>query len=216
MAILEPLKVTITNLAKDHHEYITLPNKPRDESMGSHPVPFTSVIYIDSSDFREDEDPNFFRLTPGKTVGLLHVPFPITATSVIKDSNGKIVEVQAVYENSPDFKVKPKTYIQWIAESAKDSSPVEIEIRNYSQLFKHSNPFDKKLVPDGWLSDINPNSLEIITTAIAEVGIRSCKIEDKYQFLRIGYYCVDKDSDIPSGKFVLNRTVSLKEDSKKE
>ncbi|KAJ3331045.1 hypothetical protein HDU76_004212 [Blyttiomyces sp. JEL0837] len=213
MAVLEPLKVTLTNLKEDYHEYITLPNKPRDESFGEHKVPFTRTIYIDRSDFREEDDPNFFRLALNKTVGLLNIPFPIRAKEIVKDNSGNIIEVKATYETGD--KSKPKAYIQWVAESAKDKSPVKMEVRNYSNLFHHSNPMDKTLVPGGWLSDINRDSLQVISNAYAEVGLFAAKVEDKFQFLRLGYYCVDQDSKIDEGKYVLNRTVTLKEDAGK-
>ncbi|KAJ3106864.1 hypothetical protein HK100_003670 [Physocladia obscura] len=213
MVVMEPLKVTITNLHEDHLEYITVQNKPRDDSMGTHVVPFTRTVYIDASDFRENDDPEFFRLILGKSVGLLNVSRPIIARQVVKDASGKIIEIKAEIEES--LKTKPKAYIQWVAESKKDNSPVNVEIRNYSNLFLHPNPMDKKLVPGGWLSDINPNSL-VVVNALAEVGVKTSKVEDKYQFVRLGYYCVDLDSDVAEGKYVFNRTVSLKEDSGKQ
>ncbi|KAJ3400506.1 hypothetical protein HDV05_001065 [Chytridiales sp. JEL 0842] len=213
MAILEPLKVTIINLPEDHHEYITVANKPRDDSMGTHKVPFTRTVYIDACDFREVDDPNFYRLAPGKTVGLLNVPYPITAKEVVKNAAGQVIEIKAFYEKGTS--AKAKTYIQYVADSPKDKSPVSIEVRNYSNLFLHPNPMDKKEVPGGWLSDINPKSLEVIKTAYAEVGIKTAKVNDKFQFVRLGYYTVDQSSDPASGKFVMNRTVSLKEDAGK-
>jgi len=215
MTIMDPLKVVITNLADDFVQEITVPNKPRDESMGSHKVPFTKTIYIDRSDFREQDDPNYYRLAPNKTVGLLYVEHPITCTEVIKDGEGNIVEIRAKYEDQNAR--KPKTFIQWVAESPKHNSPVEIEVREYSNLFLHENPMDSTAVPGGWLSDINPNSLTVVPKAFAEVGINNCKVEDKFQFVRVGYFCVDSDSKLDSNpkKIVVNRTVTLKEDSNK-
>ncbi|KAJ3108430.1 hypothetical protein HDU97_001137 [Phlyctochytrium planicorne] len=212
MAILDPIKVTLANLKESHHEYLTLPNKPRDDSMGSHKVPFTRTIYIDASDFREDSDPNFFRLTLGESVGLLYVPFTIRAEKVIKDANGKVVEIIARYENDLKTAAKPKTYIQWVADSPKDKSPVNVEVRMYDNLFLHPNPSDKSVVPGGFLSDINPKSL-VVFNGLVEVGINTAKVEDKFQFVRVGYFCVDKDSDLKNGKIVVNKTVSLKEDA---
>ncbi|KAJ3204125.1 hypothetical protein HDU67_009770, partial [Dinochytrium kinnereticum] len=215
MAIMDPVKVTLTNLPEDFIEYITVPNKPRDDAMGSHKVPFTRVLYIDASDFKEESDPNFFRLTLGQSVGLLYVPFPIKALEVVKGPGGKIVEIKAKYLNDSKTPVKTKTYIQWVAESPKDKSPVSVEVRMYEHLFLHPNPMDKNLVPGGWLSDINPNSLSTVN-ALLEVGVLDAKVEDKFQFVRVGYFCVDKDSDLGDGKIVVNRTVSLKEDSGKQ
>ncbi|KAI9104741.1 tRNA synthetases class I, catalytic domain-containing protein [Phlyctochytrium arcticum] len=216
MLILEPLKITITNLPEDHFEEITLPNKPRDDSMGTHVVPFTRTVYIDRSDFREQDDPNFYRLAPGKTVGLLNVAHPITATDIIKDAAGHVVEVKARYENGPEGTKKPKTYIHWIAESPKHNSPAKVEVRLYSNLFLHENPQSEKEVPGGWLSDINPESLVVVPEAFAEVGINALNVEDKFQAVRTGYFCVDKDSDVKSKRYVLNRTVKLREDSSKD
>ncbi|KAJ1553575.1 hypothetical protein HK096_007321 [Nowakowskiella sp. JEL0078] len=212
MAVLEPLKVTLTNLPASHIEEIEVQNKPRDESMGSHKVPFTNTVYIDRSDFRENDDPNFFRLAIGKSVGLLNVSWPITATGVKRDAQGHIIEVLATYD--VDASKKPKTYIQWVAQSSKHNSPVKVTVNQYDRLFLHEDPMDEKAVPKGWLSDVNPKSLSVIE-AYVEVGIRTAKVEDKFQFLRVGYFCVDKDSDIKNGKFLINSTVSLKEDSKK-
>lgn len=216
MAVLDPLRVTITNLRYGHVEEIVVPNKPRDDSMGSRSLPFSKVIYIDASDFREvDDDPNFYRLAPGKVVGLLHVPHPITCQEIIKDSTGKILEIKALLLNDPDHKPKkPKTYIQWVGESARHLSPVTLEARLYSNLFMHSDPDNKDLVPGGWLSDLNPNSL-VVKKSMVDIGIYSAKPEDKFQFLRLGYFCIDKDSDFSKNKIVVNQTVSLKEDNKK-
>ncbi|KAJ3110440.1 hypothetical protein HDU96_006616 [Phlyctochytrium bullatum] len=214
MALLEPVKVTITNLPDNHLEYIELQNNPKDKSMGSHKVPFTKTLYIDASDFKEEADQNFFRLTKTQAVGLLNVPHPISVESVVKDASGKVTELKVKYHNTGPS-IKPKTYIQWIAHSPKDKSPVNVEIRMYENLFLHPNPFDKTLVPGGWMSDINPNSLSIVS-GMAEVGLLSAKMEEKFQFVRIGYFCVDKLSDLKKGKIVVNRTVSLKEDSGKQ
>ncbi|KAI9032095.1 tRNA synthetases class I, catalytic domain-containing protein [Hyaloraphidium curvatum] len=241
MVVLEPVKIVLTNLPEDYLEEITVANKPRDESMGTHVVPFTRTIYIDASDFREADEPNYFRLAPGKTIGLLNVPFPITATGFTKDpATGKVAEVHAVYENAGSAK-KPKTYIQWVAESAKHSSPVKIEVREYSNLFAVDMEEDEGKAEEGegaaepasavaesvasagseqppvpaWLKAMNPDSLKVYPSAYAEVGVKGAKVEDKFQFLRLGYFCVDKDSDVEKGKLVFNLTCSLKEDSKK-
>jgi glutaminyl-tRNA synthetase len=212
MVVLRPLKVILTNLPESHREEVVVPNNPRDKGMGDRKCPFTRVIYIDASDFREAADADFYRLSLGGSVGLLNLSHPIVAESVVKDPiTGAVIEVHARYVTSGGV-AKPKAYIQWVAESSEDASPVRLEVRNYSNLFKSPNPHDKKAVPGGWLSDVNPDSLEVIDGAFADVGIKGAAVGDKFQFLRLGYYCVDEDSDIAAGKLVLNRTVSLKED----
>jgi glutaminyl-tRNA synthetase len=212
--VLDPLLVNITNLAPAYVMSLKIPNKPKDDSMGERDAVFTQQIYIDRSDFREVDEDNYFRLAPGKSVGLLNVPFPIKATKINKDAAGKIVSIDAVYEDTGDF-VKPKTYIQWIANSAAHNSPVNVQVRLINNLFIHANPSSAEEVPGGWLSDINPDSMQIVP-GMVEPAILNMKKEDKFQGLRIGYFCVDTDSDIEKGDIVINRTVTLKEDSKKD
>lgn len=230
MVVLEPVKVVLTNLPEDHLEELTIMNKPKDDSMGSHIVPFSRVVYIDASDFREVDDPNYFRLAPGKTVGLLNVPHPITATDFVKDpTTGKIVEVRAVYENGPTPK-KAKTYIQWVGESAKHGSPVKVEVREYGNLFAEDVEEDDaapapaaaaaagtttegegaESSAPAWLKALNPDSLKVHAGALAEVGVKGTKAEDKFQFLRIGYYCADGVTDAKKDHYVFNLTCGLK------
>jgi glutaminyl-tRNA synthetase len=209
--------------------------------MGEHVVPFTNTIFIDRSDFREVGSPDYFRLAPGKSVGLLSVKYPIAVTSFKKDATGKVTELICQYMNDPSVFKKPKTYIHWIAQSTKFSSPVGLdEVRIYEQFFMHANPDDKRAVPDGYLTDINPDSLKIVKGAIAEVGIwdqlvnwiKNTGAKDpesmRWQFVRTGYFCLDKDSVIEGdalakdgkagsavGRLVINRIVTLKEDTGK-
>ncbi|KAG0000869.1 hypothetical protein BGZ79_005382 [Entomortierella chlamydospora] len=235
MGVFDPIKVVIENLPEGFEQMLTVPNKPRDPSMGERTIPFTREVWIDGSDFREVDDKDFFRLAPGKTVGLLNVPYPITCTKVVKDNAGKVVELVVRYENVDGFK-PPKTYIQWVAESPKHGSPVRLdEVRLFERLFNHANPQDKREVPGGYLSDINPNSLKIEKGAFIEVGlwdimdrwIKSSESKTdfeamRFQLIRIGYFCVDRESDLgdlkaSSGasikdkvkKIVLNKTVGL-------
>ncbi|KAF9198019.1 hypothetical protein BGZ49_001299 [Haplosporangium sp. Z 27] len=235
MGVFDPIKVVIENLPVGYEEILTVPNKPRDPSMGEHTIPFTREVWIDGSDFREVDDKDFFRLAPGKTVGLLNVKYPITCTKVIKDNTGKVVELLVRYEDTPGFK-PPKTYIQWVAESPKHGSPVRLdEVRLFERLFNHANPQDKRDVPGGYLSDVNPNSLKIEKGALIEVGlwdivdrwIKSSESKTdfeamRFQLIRIGYFCVDRESDFGDvkassegsikdriKKIVLNKTVSL-------
>lgn len=142
MLVLDPLRVIIDDLPEDYLEEIALPFSPKNPEFGNHTVPFTRTVYIDRSDFREVDSKDYFRLAPGKTVGLLKVPYPIRATTFSKDeSSGLITEVHATYEKPEEgstFK-KPKTYIQWVAESPKYNSPIKAEVRLFNTLINRPN-----------------------------------------------------------------------------
>ncbi|KAJ1950102.1 Glutaminyl-tRNA synthetase [Linderina macrospora] len=243
MAAINPVKVVIENLPADHLEMIEVPYKPRDESFGTHKVPFTRTLYIDASDFRETDSADYYRLAPNKTVGLLSVAHPITCTDVRKNADGSISEIVCRIDDSGKA-AKPKTYIQWVAESPEHGSPVRLdEVRVYDSLFKHANPYDKNEVPGGWLSDVNDKSLIVAKGAVAEVGLWDLikryaasaagkkelaehHVENiRFQFTRIGYFAFDKDTELPAAaiegddikgtKLIMNRIVTLKEDAKK-
>jgi glutaminyl-tRNA synthetase len=203
--LMEPLLVTITNVPDDFALECTIPakfaNTDKDRT-----ITLKKRIFIDSSDFREDEDPNFFRLTPGKAVGLLHTPFPITCTKVNKDSSGRISSIEVTYDEGS--KMKPKTYIQWLNDEA-----ITVETRLYGKLFVHENPQSKEQVPEGWLSDLNSESLVVANQSMVEPFVKSEAVGYTFQAVRVGYFCIDKDSS--AEVVVLNRTVTLKEDSKK-
>jgi glutaminyl-tRNA synthetase len=229
MMILDPLRIRIENLPADHYEEFDAPFfKPNDTKMGTHKLPFTRIIYIDRSDFRETDSKDYFRLAPGKSVGLLKVPHTIRCTAFSKNGDGKIIEVVCHYENDVPFK-KPKTYIQWIAEAPQAGSPVPVEVRQTNQLFKSENPNDN---PEGFLADINPDSEAVFKDAIIENGIHEIRRrapwpeqegeKDKskigpesvrFQALRVAYFAMDSDST--EDKIVLNRIVTLKEDAGK-
>lgn len=239
MMVPDPVPVILENLPEDHYEEFDVPFKPGTPEMGSHKLPFTRKFYIDRSDFREEASKDYFRMAPGQSVGLLKVPHNVKVTSFTKDESGKVTEIRAHYENDVPFK-KPKTFIQWIADCPEKGSPVRIgETRLFNQLFKSENP---SAHPDGFLADINPDSETILKNAIIETGFWEVKErspwtpshsgevtkEDKvleghetkgepesvrFQALRVGYFCMDKDSTKDS--IVLNRIVTLKEDSAK-
>ncbi|KAI8897078.1 tRNA synthetases class I, catalytic domain-containing protein [Globomyces pollinis-pini] len=203
----EPLKVTITNVDASFSLECVVPDKASNSDQ-KRVLNFTKTIYIDAADFREvDDDPNFFRLAPGKSVGLLHVPFPITCTDIIRSSNGDIVEINARYESS--IVTKPKTYIQWL----NSDSACTVQLRLYNKLFLHPNPQSKEEVPNGWLTDLNPDALQVFPSAMVEPAILGKPVGYTFQAVRVGYFCVDKDTD--ASLIVLNRTVTLKEDNKK-
>ncbi|THH11712.1 hypothetical protein EW145_g470 [Phellinidium pouzarii] len=171
LMVLSPLKVTIENLPEDYVLMIEKPLHPKIPTLGSTTVPFTRTLYIEADDFRLQDSKDFFRLAPGKTVGLFQAPHPITCTSFKTDSTtGNVIELICRLENSGNVK-KPKAFIQWIAEHAPSGSPVRIdETRIFHQLFKSENPLATK--PD-FKADINPDSLEVIAGALLEVGFWS-------------------------------------------
>ena len=232
MLVLDPIKVIIDDLPEDHYEEVELPFG-KDPKMGVHLLPFTRTVYIDRSDFREVDSKDYFRLAPGKTVGLMKVPFPITATTFEKDDEGRVTVVHARYEKPKEgtaFK-KPKTYIHWVAESTKRNSPIKVEVRSFNPLFKSENP---DAAEGGFMNDINPNSEEVYPNAMIEVGLDEIRkrapwpeeegeknVANKdagfetvrFQGMRVAYFTMDKDST--DDKPVLNRIVSLKEDSGK-
>ncbi|EAS34759.3 glutaminyl-tRNA synthetase [Coccidioides immitis RS] len=169
MVVLEPLKVIIDDLPDDFVEMVEVPFS-KDPSFGSRKVPFTKVVYIEKSDFREVDSPDYFRLAPGKTVGLMKAPHPITATSFEKDlETGEIICVHAKYEKPVEGLPvkKAKTYIHWVGESPAHSSPKRAEVRAFNQLFKSDDP---SAHPDGFLADINPDSEQIFTNSFIETG----------------------------------------------
>ena len=235
MLLLDPIPVIIDNLPDNYLEDIDLPFSPKDPSFGSHTAPFTKTIYIDRTDFHEVDSKDFFRLAPGKSVGLLKVPFPIKATSFEKDdSSDKVTAVHAVYEKPNEgtaFK-KPKTYIQWVGSSPQHNSPIKVEVRVSNPLFKSENP---DAAEGGYLNDINPGSEIVYPNAMIETGLEEIRRRApwpeeegekdvkrgeagwesvRFQGLRVAYFCLDRDSE--EGKVVLNRIVSLKEDAGKD
>uniref|UniRef100_A0A8C1UBS2 Glutamine--tRNA ligase n=1 Tax=Cyprinus carpio TaxID=7962 RepID=A0A8C1UBS2_CYPCA len=201
MAVLEPLKVTITNLPTNKE--VRVPDFPANEAKGSHVVPFSKTIFIEKSDFREVMEKGYKRLTPDQPVGLRHAGYIISVQRVIKDGCGNVCELEVTCASS-DSVEKPKAFIQWV------SDPLQCEVRLYERLFLHKNPEDPAEVPAGFLTDINPYSLTVIESALVDRSVGKSKVFDKFQFERVGYFSVDPDST--SEKLVFNRTVTLKED----
>ncbi len=183
-------------------------HNPEDASAGMRKLPFSSVLYIEQDDFREEPPKKFFRLSPGQEVRLRGGYF-ITCRSVVKDDAGEVVEVHCTYDpetrsgNAPDNR-KVKATIHWV--SAQHA--VSAEVRVYENLFLKENPGD---VPEGqdFTANLNPNSLEIITDAKLEPSLANAKPGDRYQFERMGYFCADLDSK--PGTLVFNRTVPLRD-----
>jgi len=207
MAVLNPLKVTIINYPEDQTEELDVVNNPEDLSAGTRKVPFTREIYIEKEDFREDPPPKYYRLAPGREVRLRNAYF-VKCVNVIKDSDGNITEIQCTYDpdtrggSSPDGR-KVKATLHWV--SAKHA--LHAEARLYDYLFVKPDPDD---VEEGktWLDNINPNSIKI-TECLIEPSVAGAEPGTRYQFERLGYFCVDPDST--PEKLVFNRTVTLRD-----
>ena len=209
MAVLKPLKVVIENYPEDLVEEFDVENNPERPEKGTRKVPFSREIYIERDDFAIDPPPKYFRLKPGGEVRLKNAYF-IKCTGYETDENGEVTLVRAVYDpasrggESPDGR-KVKGTIHWV--SAKHA--IEAEVRLYDKLFTVENPDD---IPDGsdYKDFINPDSLIVIKGAKLEPCLKDAKPEEKFQFLRIGYFCVDNKDSKP-GNLVFNRTVGLKD-----
>ncbi len=207
MAVLNPLKVVITNYPENQTDELEAVNNPEDESKGKRKITFSRELYIERDDFMEDPPRKFFRLTVGREVRLRYAYF-ITCNEVVKDENGEIVELRCTYDpatkggDSPDGR-KVKATLHWVnAREAKD-----VEVRLYDRLFVKEDPNE---VEEGqsFLDNINPDSLKIITGKV-EPALTKVMPEEKYQFERLGYFTVDKDST--PEKVVFNRTVTLRD-----
>ncbi|PHH79389.1 hypothetical protein CDD80_4948 [Ophiocordyceps camponoti-rufipedis] len=220
MMVLDPVPLVIDGAeALD----LDLPFSPKDPKMGSHTVKFTPTVYIDREDFREVDSKDYFRLAPGKTVGLLNVPFPVKAVSFSKDpTTGKVTEIRGVFDKEAK---RPKTYIQWVGTEGTR----KVEARIHNPLFKSEKPNDAE---GGYLNDINPDSEVIYPEAVIESGLdevrrrapwpeaageselgRGGPESVRFQAMRVAYFAMDSDSS--DDKIVLNRIVSLKEDAGK-
>jgi len=207
LAVLNPLKVVITNYPENELEELEAINNPEDETAGKRKIPFGREIYIEQDDFMEDAPKKFFRLTVGKEVRLRYAYF-ITCTEAIKDENGKVVELRATYDplskggKSPDGR-KVKGTLHWV--SAQKNEKVKVNI--YGRLFKSEDPL-KEEEGKTFLDNINLDSLKTIE-AFVEPSLKNTKAGEHYQFERIGYFCPDLDST--PEQLIFNRTVTLKD-----
>jgi glutaminyl-tRNA synthetase len=208
MAVLRPLKVVIDNYPDSQVEEVEAVNNPEDESAGKRKVPFSKVLYIEQDDFREDPPKQYYRLSPGREVRLRYGYF-ITAKTVVKNDKGEVTGVHCTYDpttrggNAPDGR-KVKSTIHWVSAA----HALDAEVRMYDKLFTKEDP---NQVEEGqeFTANLNPNSLEVIAQAKLEPSLGNAPIESRYQFERLGYFCVDRDSE--SGRPVFNRTVALKD-----
>ncbi len=208
MGVLRPLKVVIENYPQGQSEELEAINNPEDPSAGTRRVPFGRELYIERDDFMEDPPRKFFRLAQGREVRLRYAYF-VTCTEVIKDGDGEVVELRCTYDpatrggDSPDGR-KVKGTLHWVsAEHARRA-----EVRLYDRLFTVENPADAKDGKD-FTNYLNPDSLEVVADAMVEPSLAGAAPGDRYQFERLGYFCVDDEST--PATLVFNRTVALRD-----
>jgi glutaminyl-tRNA synthetase len=208
MAVLHPLRVVIDNYPPDRVEQLEAVNNPEDPGAGTRQLPFSRVVYIERDDFREDPPRKFFRLAPGREVRLRYA-YIIKCVEVVKDAAGNIVELRCTYDpetrsgGSAESR-KVKATLHWV--SAAHAIPAEVRL--YDSLFTRPDP---DAVEDGrsYTDFLNPDSLEALTTCQLEPGLAEAEVGSRYQFERLGYFCVDPDST--EGAPVFNRTVTLRD-----
>jgi glutaminyl-tRNA synthetase len=208
MAVLRPLKIVIDNYPENQVEEFELVNNPEDPAAGTRLVPFSRALYIEQDDFRETPPKQYFRLSPGREVRLRGGYF-VTCTGVVKDGKGEVVEVHCTYDpatrggNAPDGR-KVKATIHWVSAG----HAVGAEVRLYDSLFTKENPNETEEGED-FIANLNPHSLEALTDCKLEPSLANVAVGSRFQFERLGYFCVDPDSS--PGKPVFNRTVALKD-----
>ncbi len=209
MAVLRPLKVVIDNYPENQVEEMEAVNNPEDAGAGTRKVPFSRVLYIEQDDFREDPPKQYYRLSPGREVRLRYAYF-VTCTSVVKNDKGEVVEVHCTYDpatrggNTPPDGRKVKSTIHWVSAA----HAVDAEVRIYDNLFTKKDPNQTEEGKD-FTSNLNPNSLEVLSHCKLEPSLANAAVGSRYQFERLGYFCVDPDS--APGKPVFNRTVALRD-----
>ncbi len=209
-AVLEPLKVVLTNFPENHIEWMETDNNPEDPTTGERQVAFTRELYIEQDDFSENPPPKYFRLSPGGMVRLKS-GFIIRCDSVAKDEVGKITELHCTYvpesrSGQDTSGLKPKGVIHWLSVATAQMA----EVRLYDRLFQVEDP----AAEEDFKSTINPDSLRVLENAMIEPALAEAQVGDKFQFTRLGYFCVDADST--ADKKVFNRTVTLKDAWAKE
>ncbi len=210
MGVLRPLRVVIANYPEDQVEALEAVNNPEDPSMGTRKVPFSRVLYIERDDFREDPPKQFFRLAPGREVRLRYAYF-ITCTGMVKDERtGEVVELHCTYDpatrggDAPDGR-KVGATLHWVSAA----HALEAEVRLYEHLFAKADPSDNQAGGD-FTDHLNPQSLEVLTSCRVEPSLAGAAPGDRYQFERLGYFCVDTVDAAP-GALVFNRTVTLRD-----
>ncbi|TET52752.1 MAG: glutamine--tRNA ligase/YqeY domain fusion protein [Anaerolineales bacterium] len=208
MAVLRPLRVVIDNYPEDQVEELDATNIPGDPAAGTRKIPFSRVLSVEQADFQEDPPKKYHRLAPGREVRLKHA-YLITCVDVVKDHSGKVVELRCTYDpetrggEAPDGR-KVRGTLHWV--SAAHSIPAEARL--YDHLFAKADPSDVEEGAD-FTANINPDSLEVLTDCQVEPSLAGATSGSRYQFLRLGYFCVDPDSS--PERLVFNRTVSLRD-----
>jgi len=210
MAVLRPLRVVILNYPEGQVEEFEAINNPEDPGMGTRKVPFSRVLYIEQDDFRENPPPKYYRLAPGREVRLRYACY-IRCVDVVKDpATGQAVELHCTFDPetrggwSKDGR-KVKATLHWV--SAAHALPAEVRL--YDHLFVKEDP-EETANGEDWLANLNPNSLQVLTGCRVEPSLAGARPGSRYQFERLGYFCVDPDTDT-GGHLVFNRTVSLKD-----
>jgi len=211
MAVLRPLRVVIVNYPKDQMEELEAVNNPEDPAMGTRKVPFSRVLYIERDDFREDPPKQFFRLAPGREVRLRYAYF-ITCVDVVKDEHtGEVVELHCTYDpatrggDAPDGR-KVKATLHWVSAA----HALEAEVRLYDHLFSKADPSGDDEEGVDFTAHLNPQSLEVLKSCRVEPSLANAAPGDRYQFERLGYFCVDP-VDAVGGALVFNRTATLRD-----
>jgi len=208
MGVLHPLKVVIENYPENQVEELDAINNPEDPSAGTRKVPFSRDLFIEQDDFRENPPKDFFRFAPGKEVRLRYAYFA-KCVNVIKDANGNVTELRCTYDpatrggDSPDGR-KVKGTIHWVS----GQHAVDAEVRLYDHLFNKPNPDDVQEGQD-YRANLNPQSLVVLENCKLEPSLAAAAVGARFQFERLGYFCVDKDSK--PRQLVFNRSVTLRD-----
>jgi glutaminyl-tRNA synthetase len=209
MAVLRPLKLVLTNYAEGLVEEFEVPNNPEDPGAGTRKVPFSKVLWIEREDFRESPPPKYYRLAPGREVRLRSAYF-VTCREVVKDpSTGEVVELRCTYDaatrggSAPDGR-RVQATLHWL--SAEHALPAEVRL--YDRLLTKPDAGDVEEGKD-WKANINPDSLEVLERSFVEPSLAGAVPETRFQFERLGYFCVDFDSHV--GRLIFNRTVTLRD-----
>ena len=208
MAVLRPLRVVITNYPEGQVEEMEAVNNPEDEEAGTRYLPFSRVLYVEQDDFREDAPKKWFRLAPGREVRLKHAYY-VTCEKVIKDEDGNAVELHCTYDpesrggSTPDGR-RVRGTLHWVSAA----HAVDAEVRLYDHLFTKPDPRDVGEDED-FMDYLNANSLEVLGDCKVEPSLTSAAPGSRFQFLRLGYYCLDRDSN--EERLVFNQTITLRD-----